>query len=84
MARRRFTTWAEVAALDDDEVAEGFWDGFRGEPEPGDNRSDAYYHGWANGAVDGKHREKDEFQAALAHDQYVVFQERRRVRSHSV
>lgn len=66
--RRRFRTWAEVEHLDDAELLEGYWDGFKGEPEPGGNRSDSYYHGWANGAVDGGHRENDEHQAAVARD----------------
>lgn len=43
MERRRFSTWAEVEALDEAELVEGYWDGFKGEPEPGDNRSDTYY-----------------------------------------
>ena len=66
MDRRRFTDPAEVDALDDAELLEGYWDGFKGEPEPGDNRSVAYYHGWANGAVDGGHREIDHLQRAVA------------------
>lgn len=34
------------------EVIAGYHDGFSGEPEPGDNRSDAYRHGWRSGADD--------------------------------
>lgn len=49
-----------------EDVSEGYRDGLAGEPEPGDNRSKAYWHGWRNGMVDGGHREKDEAQAALA------------------
>ncbi len=49
-------------------MIEGYWDGYKGEPEPGDNRSFAFWHGWRNGAVDGKYREIDAAQAALAHD----------------
>jgi len=60
------TTIADLDQLDSDEMYEGFRDGFKGEPEPGGNRSRAYWHGWRNGAVDGGHREKDEAQAVLA------------------
>ena len=54
--------------LDDAELLEGYWDGKDGEPEPGDNRSISYWHGWRNGAADGGHRENDEVQAELARD----------------
>lgn len=60
------TTLEELDRLDPDEMLEGFRDGFAGGPEPGGNRSKAFWHGWRNGAVDGGHREKDEAQAALA------------------
>lgn len=60
------TTIAELDTLDGDEMYEGFRDGFAGEPEPGGNRSRAYWHGWRNGAVDGGHRQKDAAQAILA------------------
>lgn len=52
--------------VDAKESYEGYLDGFHGEPEPGDNRSDSYWHGWRNGAVDGGHREADEAQRLLA------------------
>lgn len=58
----------QLSQLDDAEKLEGYFDGFDGEPEPGNNRSFSYWHGWRNGAVDGHHREKDEAQAELAHD----------------
>lgn len=60
------TTIADLDQLDSDEMYEGYRDGRAGEPEPGGNRSRAYWHGWRNGAVDGGHREKDEAQAVLA------------------
>jgi hypothetical protein len=61
-------TIADLDTLDHDEIVEGYMDGFGGEPEPGNNRSRSYWHGWRNGAVDGRHREKDEAQAALARE----------------
>ena len=58
----------DLDALDDAELLEGYLDGHDGEPEPGNNRSFSYWHGWRNGAVDGGHREKDDAQAELARD----------------
>ena len=67
--RAPVSTVLELAALGDDaELLEGYFDGFNGEPEPGDNRSKAFWHGWRNGAVDGGHRQSDAAQAALAHE----------------
>jgi hypothetical protein len=60
------TTLADLATLDDAEVLEGYRDGFAGDPEPGNNRSRSYWHGWRNGALDGGHRQKDAAQAELA------------------
>ena len=60
------TALEELDTLDRAEVLEGYFDGRAGEPEPGDNRSRSYWHGWRNGALDGGHRKKDEAQAALA------------------
>lgn len=59
---------SQLDALDDRELFEGYWAGKDGWPEPGDNRSFSYWHGWRNGAVDGGHREKDDAQADLARD----------------
>lgn len=68
MTRIPITKAADLAPLDEGEMVEGYMDGFRGEPEPGDNRSLAFWHGWRNGAVDGKHREMDAAQRELARD----------------
>lgn len=54
--------------LDEAEVIEGYNDGRAGDPEPGDNRSYSYWHGWRNGSVDGGHREIDAAGRALAKD----------------
>jgi hypothetical protein len=62
------TTLDDLHSLDGIEVLEGYLDGLRGEPEPGNNRSRSYWHGWNNGAVDRGRREKDEAQAALARE----------------
>lgn len=50
--RTPVTTVAELEALDGDEILEGYRDGLNGEPEPGGNRSKAYWHGWRNGRSD--------------------------------
>lgn len=34
------------------EMLEGYFDGLRGEPEPGRNRSHSFRHGWKNGRDD--------------------------------
>lgn len=68
-------TLEDLATLDDAEVLEGYLDGYHGEPEPGDNRSRSYWHGWRNGAVDGKRRQIDQAQQELA--RAVVAQSRR-------
>lgn len=46
-------TIGDLATLDSDEIAEGYLDGLDGSPEPGNNRSRSYWHGWRNGVVDG-------------------------------
>ena len=68
MNRIPITRAHQLDDLDPEEMIEGYWDGKNGEPEPGNNRSFAHWHGWRNGAVDGGHREPDAAGAALAHD----------------
>jgi hypothetical protein len=53
------TTLAELDALDKVEIAEGYYDGFADapEPQPGGNRSRAYWHGWCRGMEDTGRRE---------------------------
>ena len=48
-----------LAALDETECIEGYWDGRRNDPAPGPNRSDSYAHGWWQGMRDGSHRKYD-------------------------
>lgn len=55
----------DLARLDDDEMQEGYRDGFEGLP-CGDNRSRSYWHGWRNGSQDGKHRPGDMWDGMLA------------------
>ena len=70
ISRSPIRTAAELAQLDDAEMLDGYIDGYRNDPEPGGNRSTAYWHGWRNGMVDGGHATKDDAQAALAHEMH--------------
>jgi hypothetical protein len=54
--------------LDGADCIEGYWAGKDGDPEPGNNRSFSYWHGWRNGAADGGHRPIDPAQRELARD----------------
>ena len=67
-SRHPVTTVADLKSLDEAEMVQGYLAGYEGWPEPGDNRSRAYWHGWRNGASDGKHREIDAAQRKLAHE----------------
>lgn len=62
------STAAELATLDDAEIISGYRDGLRGEPEPGNNRTRSYWHGWRNGMVDSGRRASDWAQRALVRD----------------
>lgn len=54
--REPVLTVMDLARLNDDEMAEGYWGGYGGLP-CGGNRSRSYWHGWRQGARDGKHRD---------------------------
>lgn len=66
--RTPVTTFAELDTLDDDEILEGYRDGFAGEAEPGNNRSKSYWHGWRNGAIDKGYLKPDAESFALARE----------------
>lgn len=68
MTRTPITKAQYLDALDDAEVREGYFDGRAGDPEPGDNRSLSYWHGWRNGRIDGGHDKSDAASQALAKD----------------
>lgn len=65
--RPTLRTMADLAHMDRDEIVEGYRDGHHGEPEPGENRSDAYWHGFRNGRND-RLGVVDADQRALARD----------------
>lgn len=58
----------KLKELDDSEVTQGYADGLKNEPNPGDNRTYSYWHGWRNGMVDGGWAELDKHQRALCKD----------------
>lgn len=63
---RPVATLTDLDTLDDAEVIEGYLDGLANEPEPGNNRSRSYWHGWRNGMSDKGRREIDPAQRDLA------------------
>lgn len=60
------STLADLDTLDEAEILEGYRDGLANEPEPGGNRSRAYWHGWRNGMADRGIRQIDDAQRELA------------------
>lgn len=61
------STVAQLVALDQAEVVEGYRDGLNGEP-CGDNRSTAYWHGWSNAQRDKGLQPPTPESTALAHE----------------
>lgn len=49
-----------------DEVVDGYRAGYRGESEPGSDKSRSFFHGWKNGRVDGGFDQIDEHQQEFA------------------
>jgi len=61
-------TIAEFRELDEGDILEGYLDGFHGGPEPGPDRSRAYWYGWRNGRTDAGLAKPDSAQQALARE----------------
>lgn len=61
-------TIIELHSMDDDEILSGYWSGYKGEPEPGSDKSNSFYHGWCNGMVDSKRMEPTQRQMLLARE----------------
>ncbi len=66
-ARQPVTTVSELNTLDTHEMIDGYCAGLDGEPEPGNNRSKSYWHGWRNGNADRTHT-SDAAMAILARE----------------
>lgn len=60
-------TKADLDVLDDDEILAGYIEYRPDDPEPGQNRGRAYWHGWRNAAMDHKRIPHDAASAQLAH-----------------
>ena len=45
-------TLAELEALDENEIIEGYVSTGRDDPEPGANRGRSFWHGWRNRMID--------------------------------
>ena len=70
------STKADLDTLDHDEIVEGYISTKRGDPEPGENRGRAYWHGWRNAMIDMGEIDPDDACRQLARE--VVAFERRR------
>ena len=46
------STLEELDALDDADILEGYRSAERGDPEPGENRGKAFWHGWRSRMMD--------------------------------
>lgn len=79
IVRIPISTLAQLNQLDDAEMMEGYEDGLGNAPEPGDNRSTSYWHGWRNGMADKGHIPIDGAMRALAHE--IVEDSRRKARA---
>lgn len=62
---RPITTLEDLLIQDEGEVTAGYWAGRRGDPEPGNLHSRAYWHGWRNGMADAGRVRMDRHQHTL-------------------
>lgn len=60
-------TVADLDQLDDDEIVAGYRYGSHGGPEPGNDKSRSFWHGWRNGMLD-RSRATDWAQGQLIDD----------------
>lgn len=66
----RVRTLEDLDSLDDAEMHEGYLSAERGDPEPGENRGRAFWHGWRCRMIDKGVIEIDDIHHVLA-VQYV-------------
>lgn len=64
------STKAELDTLNHDEIVAGYLEYRRGDPEPGENRGKAYWHGWRNAAIDHHEIPMGAASVQLAHECY--------------
>jgi hypothetical protein len=58
-------TLADLNSLDESEIIEGYRTTQRGDPEPGENRGRAFWHGWRNRMMDYGELPQDEASRSL-------------------
>jgi hypothetical protein len=61
------STLEDLATLDAFDILDGYRSAERGDPEPGENRGRAFWHGWRNRMIDNGELPSDEASRALAH-----------------
>lgn len=61
-------TKADLESLELSEVLEGYLSAESGDPEPGENRGRAYWHGWRNRMIDMGQLPMDDAARQLAKD----------------
>lgn len=61
-------TYSDLESLDEGQIIEGYLSTERGDPEPGQNRGRAFWHGWRNRMIDLGELPHDEASAQLARE----------------
>jgi hypothetical protein len=61
-------TKVDLESLDQDEMVAGYMAGLEDAPEPGSDKSRAYWHGWRNGMADKGRLPFDPAMAQLARE----------------
>lgn len=61
-------TLTDLDQLNSDEIVDGYRAAQRGDPEPGQNRGRAYWHGWCNRMRDMGELPTDEASMSLAYE----------------
>ena len=62
------STYADLQTLNEDEILDGYLSAERSDPEPGQNRGRAYWHGWRNRMIDLGALPHDDATANLARE----------------
>lgn len=65
MPFERVRTKADLESLSQQDIFDGYLSAERGDPEPGENRGRAYWHGWRNRMIDYGELPVDEASIAL-------------------
>lgn len=61
-------TKEELDTLNSDDIHDGYMSAERGDPEPGENRGKAYWHGWRNRMIDMHQLPSDDASRRLARE----------------